>query len=213
MTKPLNYLSDLLCIESVTWDVQRNDELSGSGDGRVWQAELAPPLWIADIAVNINYHDQIKQLAARIRALHGSKEPFFINDPLSIYPFYDKTGALIGSNSITISSINAQRNLVSFAGFPAGYKLTFGDKFQVNYGTTTVRHAFIEIAGNYTANASGNISNVSIFPELPVGINTSAVAQFVKPACQMIIMPQTFNAGRASSLFTNGLTFKAIQKK
>ena len=65
MTKPLSYLSDLLCIDSVTWDVQRNDELSGSGDGRVWQAELAPPLWTADIAININYHHQIKQLAAR----------------------------------------------------------------------------------------------------------------------------------------------------
>lgn len=83
MVKPLSYLSDKLCIETVVWDIQRNDELSGSGDGRVWQAELAPPLWTAEITVNPNYHKDIKKIAALIRGLKGSKESFMLSDPLS----------------------------------------------------------------------------------------------------------------------------------
>ena len=45
----LSVLADRLDIESETWDIKRNDELSRTGDGRVWQAELAPSLWAATL--------------------------------------------------------------------------------------------------------------------------------------------------------------------
>lgn len=213
MVKPLSYLSDKLCIETIVWDIQRNDELSGSGDGRVWQAELAPPLWNAEITVNPNYHQEVKELAASIRALRGSKEAFFLNDPLSLFPASDKQGAITQGLTLTLSDINPDRNLINISGFPSGFKLTVGDKFQVTYATNPERYAFIEISESKTANASGVATSVPIFPELPVGINIGHVLRFSKPACKMIIYPTSFKAGTARDVITSGLTFKAIQQK
>ncbi len=83
---PVSFLADRLNIESVMWDIKRNDELSGSGDGRVWQAELAPPLWTADVKLNIGRNASLKQIAALIRKLQGAQEQFFLFDPLSKFP-------------------------------------------------------------------------------------------------------------------------------
>lgn len=211
MVKQLSYLSDLLCINTVVWDVQRNDEYSGSGDGRIWQAQLAPPLWTADISINVNYFEESKKIAARVRALQGSKEAFLLNDPLSMYPASDPNGTILGSSVVTISAVNPQRNIISLAGLPANYKLSFGDKFNVFYGDD--KNAFIEIAGDYTASSAGNIVSVSIFPELPINVPSNSEAIFAKPSCTMIIAPNGFNSGTAAGLFTTGLSFKGIQKK
>ena len=70
--------ADLLKISSIVWDIQRNDELSGSGDGRVWQAELAPPLWTGTVTLADMYNAEAKQIAARIRKLHGAQAGFHL---------------------------------------------------------------------------------------------------------------------------------------
>lgn len=211
MTKPLSYLNDLLCIESVVWDIQRNDELSGTGDGRVWQAELAPPLWTATFNVNVNYHDEIKRLAARIRALRGSQEPLLLNDPISKNPQFDKNGSLAGTNTITISSITNGGYTIGLNGFSPSFQLKAGDKFELNYGAG--RMSFHEVSEDYTSLSTGEFGNVNIFPNIPAGVTVGQVAKFYNPACQMIIFPDSFNPGSASGLFTTGLTFRAIQKK
>src|SRR4051812_13620834 len=102
---PLPFLADLLSIESVTWDIQRNDELSGSGDGRVWQAELAPPLWTGNVSLNIGYHNDLKQIAAKIRKLHGAQNSFFLCDPLSEYPQLDPDGSILGASVVRVGAI------------------------------------------------------------------------------------------------------------
>ncbi|MET3648025.1 carbohydrate binding domain-containing protein [Phyllobacterium ifriqiyense] len=102
----LSVLADRLDIESVVWDIQRNDELSGSGDGRVWQAELAPPLWTGDVTVNVGYHDDIKQIAALIRKLHGAQNQFYLYDPLSKYPQAYPDGNLWPGESFSNKLIN-----------------------------------------------------------------------------------------------------------
>lgn len=211
MTKPLSYLNNLLCIESVTWDIQRNDELSGTGDGRVWQAELAPPLWTATITANVNYHDDVKRLAARIRGLTGSKEPFMLNDPLSRNPQFDKTGSISGTGNKTITAITNGGRTINLSGFSNAFQLKAGDKFQLSYGAS--KFSFHEVSEDYTALSTGAFGNVNIFPAIPAGVTTGQIAQFYNPACQMIIFPDSFNPGTASGLFTTGLTFKAIQKK
>lgn len=83
---PLNDFADLLKISEVEWSVQRNDELSGSGDARIWQAELADPLWTGDVRLASATHDEAKQIAALIRKLHGAQHSFLLYDPLSKYP-------------------------------------------------------------------------------------------------------------------------------
>ena len=213
MTQALSYLSDLLCIESVTWDIKRNDEISGTGDGRIWQASLAPPLWQATINLNVNYHDEVKNIAARIRNLQGAKEPFLLEDPLSPAPLFDRDGTIASSNTITLASFNSTGYTINFGGFTPNFKLTWGDKFHIRYGVGNDKYSFHEIAGDYTASSTGSFTNVNIFPNLPAGIATGAQMYFYHPSCKMIIFPDTFSPGTASGVFTNGLTFRAIQKK
>lgn len=213
MTKPLSFLSDILCIESVVWDIQRNDELSGTGDGRIWQAELAPPLWIATINVNVNYHDEIKAIAARIRSLGGAREPFLLSDPLSKAPLFDRDGSIAGSAEPTLESFNNTGYNIAVDGFPAGFKLTWGDKFHIRYGADNDSYSFHEIVGEYTADTTGSFTNVEIFPHIPANITAGMRMYFYKPSAKMIIYPDSFNPGTAAGVFTTGLTFKAIQKR
>lgn len=212
MTKPLSYLNDILCIESIVFNVMRNDELSGTGDGRIWQAELAPPLWDCTVNVAPNYHDDAKQVAARIRALEGSKEPFLLVDPISKTPQSDKAGAFSDMVN-TIISISSNGKLISINGFPPNFKLTFGDKFSIIYGSNRDKYSFHEVAGEVSANANGQITNIPVFPFIPPSIIVNDVATFYDAPCKMVIYPDTFHAGTSTSHITSGLTFRAIQKR
>ena len=82
----LNDFADRLDIGDVEWSIRRNDELSGSGDARIWQAELADPLWTGDVRLTASHHHEAKQVAAMIRKLHGAQHSFLLYDPLSKYP-------------------------------------------------------------------------------------------------------------------------------
>jgi len=99
--------ADQLRITSVVWDIQRNDELSGTGDGRVWQTELAAPLWIGTVSLITMENNVAKQIAAKIRKLHGAQEALFLCDPLSKYPQFDPDGSIIGTRVVTVNSVAA----------------------------------------------------------------------------------------------------------
>lgn len=209
----LSVLADRLDIESVVWDIQRNDEMSGSGDGRVWQAELAPPLWTGDVTLNVGYHDDVKQIAALVRKLHGAQNQFYLYDPLSKYPQSDPDGSILGAAAVKINSITAGGRTLSLKGLPAGYKLTLADKMQIAYATSPVRNAFLEIDENVTANASGVTPVFEVFPNAPTGVAINDVVMLLKPACKGFIAPGSFNPGSGAGLITSGLTFKFIEKR
>lgn len=58
----LSVLADRLAIAQVVWDIQRNDEVSGTADGQVWQAELAEPLWSADVVLSDDPNNDVKRV-------------------------------------------------------------------------------------------------------------------------------------------------------
>ncbi|NTJ00358.1 hypothetical protein G6L07_08470 [Agrobacterium rhizogenes] len=209
----LSVFADLLKIASVVWDVQRNDELSGSGDGRVWQAELAPPLWTGTVTLADMYNAEAKQIAARIRKLHGAQEALFLYDPLSKYPQADPDGAALGASAVKVAAVGGNFDALSLKGLPASYVLTVGDKMQIAYSSNPTRYAFLEVSETVVANASGITATFSVFPFVPTGIAAELMVTLTKPACKCIIMPGSSNPGTASGPITSGLTFKVIQKK
>ncbi len=215
ITFPLatSVLADKLKIKSVVFDIKRNDELSGSGDGRLWQAELAPPLWTAEVALRTDFNDAAKQIAAIIRKLNGSQEAFFLFDPISKYPQYDPTGSILGASTVTISSIISGRNSLALTGLPAGYRITVGDKMSIAYSSSPTRYAFLEASETITANGSGVTGQIEVFPHVPVGISAAAAVTLKKPACKMILMPGSHNPGTAQMPFTENAGFQAIQRK
>lgn len=211
MTLALANLADLLRIESVVFDIKRNDELSGSGDGRVWQAELSPPLWTADVALTPAYHADAEDVATVLRSLNGSQEPFMLWNPTRRFPRADPTGALLGSNSPLIASIATDRRNIALKGLPAGYVLKRSDKLQFITGD---RNQFLEIVDEVvTANGSGLTPTFRVFPNVRIGVGVDQAVILKNPACKMILMPGSHNPGRAQAVVTMGATFRAIEKK
>ncbi|NTH50938.1 hypothetical protein G6L09_08120 [Agrobacterium rhizogenes] len=209
MVQPLSYLADRLKIESVTWSVQRNDELSGSGDGRLWQAELAPPLWTAEIKLAADYAANAEGVAALIRSLRGAQDPFLLYNPMRRHPIADPFGTILGSASVSINSLGSSTNELSLKGLPAGYALTVGDKLQIMAPKTQ----FVEIVDTIAASGSGVTSVFRVFPALRAGTAVNMAVQLVNPACAMVISTGSHNPGTTTGNITTGASFKAIEKR
>lgn len=207
---PLEFLADKLPISSVVFDIQRNDELSGSGDGRVFQAELAPPLWMATVNLQTKLNAEIKQISAKIRKLNGSQDAMFLYDPLSLYPQSDPDGSLLGSSSTKINAIGGDLGSFSLNGLPAGYKLTAGDKISAAYGS---KFDFYEVSEDVVANSSGVTPIFGVFPYVSAGLAAGNSVSLRKPAMKCIIMPGSHNPGTSDVITTQGSSFKVIQKK
>lgn len=209
----IGFFADKLKISSVEWTIQRNDELSGSGDGRVWQAELAPPLWVGTVGLSVDRIDTLKQVAALIRKLHGAQEALLMYDPLSKYPQADPTGSILGASVVAVNSIASDRSRLSLSGLPAGYKLTLADKLSITYGIDPVRYAFLEFSESITANGSGVTGLIEVFPHIPAGIVAGAAVTLIKPPCKCIIYPDSHSAGTTVQTITENAGFKVLQKK
>lgn len=213
MVKPLSFLSDAFRWKPFKWDIQRNDEYSGTGDGRVWQAQLAPVLWKATVEHQPLRNSIAEEMDAAIRSLRGAQEAFFLCSPLFCGPKSDPTGAVLGNAAVTISAIASTRDAVSLAGLPSGYVLSRGDKFTFSYGSDPVRYYFGEVSATAMENSAGAAASVSVFPDLPAGAAVGAAITLVKPACKVVLVPGTYKAGTSSGRFTSGGQFEVIQKK
>lgn len=202
----ISTFADLLPIAEVVWDVQRNDELSGTGDGRVWQAELARPLWTAEVRLRALYHNEAKRYGALIRKLHGAQESFWLYDPISKYPQADPTGAI--STSPKVHSVGSGRHTIRIKDLPTTYALKAGDKGQITYGSPA-RNFYFEVSEDVTA-SGGTTAEFGVFPHVPTGVAANNAVNLKKPACKMFIA--SFSPGRARSIFTDGMSFKAVER-
>jgi hypothetical protein len=209
----LSALSDKLRVVSVTWDVQRFDEHTGTGSGHDIQAELAKPKWTAEIALGDYYEADLKQLAAIVRKLQGSQNAFYLCDPQSLYPQYDPTGAILGASSVQIHTVGTDGQSLRLKGLPSAYKLTLGDKGQVNFGSSPARTYFFEVSESVTA-VGGVTPSFEVFPHVPTGLAANQSVVLTKPACKMIMLPGSFRPGATGEgHFTRDVGFKAIERR
>ena len=209
----LTVLADRLPIQSVTWDIKRNDELSGSGDSRVWQAELADPLWTADVQLDRDRHNEMKQIAALIRKLHGAQESFFLFDPLSKYPQADTDGTVLGASTVQVEAVGSERQTLALKGLPAGYELTLGDKGQIAYSSNPTQNYFFEFSEGITADGSGVTAEVEVFPHVPAGLVADDAVTLARPACKVFIMPGSHSPGTARRAITEGAGFTVMERR
>lgn len=209
----LAVLADILPIRSATWDIRRADELSGSGDGRVWQAELADPLWTATVTLAPRRHGEMKRIAALIRKLHGAQEAFWLTDPLSPYPQADPDGSVLGAATVQVHSVGSERRTLRLKGLPAGYQLTLGDKGQIAFSSDPAETFFFEFSESSAADGSGITAEAEVFPFVPAGVAADDAATLAKPACKMFVMPGSHNPGRAGRLLTDGQSFTAMERR
>lgn len=209
-------LADRLKIREVVWGASRNDELSGSGDGRVWQAELADPLWTADVKLAPAMSNEAKQVAALIRKLHGAQEAFFLYDPLSMFPQSDPTGSVLGASNVQVASVPSSSSL-TLKGLPDGYTLTLGDKLQIAFSSNPMRYAFLEVCETVSAGSGGVSDTFEVFPHVPAGVGIDDEVVLKRPACLGFIVPGTFkpgtSIGTADHKITDGASFTFMERR
>jgi hypothetical protein len=208
----LSVLADQLPIESCVFDVQRNDQVDGDAEGRVWQAQLAPPLWTADVGIVPLYHHEAKRILALLRKLHGSQESFWLYDPSSQYPHADQTGSIYGASNAKVHSVGSGRQTIRIKDLPSAYELKAGDKGQIAYGSSPVRNFYFEVSEDVTASA-GVTPEFEIFPHVPSAVAADDAITLIKPACKMFIMPGTLYPGEQRDVRTVGISFKAMERK
>ncbi|MFD1330262.1 hypothetical protein [Mycoplana ramosa] len=205
----LSVIYDRLPIASIEWSIQRNDEFSGLGSGDIWQAELADPLWTADVTLGRGTHNELKQAAALIRRLDGARQSFLMCDPLSLFPQADPKGTVLGAAAVTIRSVGTDRSIARLGGLPSGYVLTVGDKLQITQGSMIRFH---EVSQTVAANGAGN-ADVPVLPRLALSLAAGAVVTLKRPACPVVIEPGSHKPGVARRTITDGAAFRVLQKK
>lgn len=176
---PLAFLSDVLRPRDITFDFLRRDEQSGAGDGRLWSAELARPLWRVTLALGSYHRDYGREIDAKLRAL-GPNRPFLFADPT-----YQPSGGNPGG-AVTVGSVSADRTQLSLAGLPAEFAIAPGDRLSVTYSG---RVYLAEAAEPRTATGLGNAALFAVSPFVPFGVSAGMAVEMVKPVVKVIVPP------------------------
>ncbi len=206
----LSFFCDTLRVNRVRLGLRRNDEQSGSGDGRFWSAELARPLWTADISLADRPERLARDLEAKINGLDGTRGTFLFADPTYKGP---ASGVTTGLGSVTVSSIRADRGAIGLTGLPAGFVASAGDYLSINFGSGRVY--FGALAEGGTANGSGVLASREIRPYLPMTITTGATVELVRPRFKAIIPPSgytPFNYDLPHGEVATGASLQILQK-
>lgn len=179
---PLAFLSDVLRAGDVSFDMKRNDEMSGSGSGQFWAAELAPPLWQVTMSLAARRPEQAREIDAKIRALGIGRQTLLFTDPT-----YAPASRINPGGSASIGSISADRTRISLSGLLPDYVATIGDRISVSLGAG--RYWTAELAEGAAANTSGVTPLVTVTPYLPLGINIGARVELIAPVLRCFVPP------------------------
>jgi hypothetical protein len=201
-------LADLLPVAAVAWNELRQDATSALGSGEWLTHELGPPLHEAEVRTARMPHARAEQLRARLRTVNGGAH-FYLCNPTMLYPQADPGGAVLGSASVVIASINANRRALALSGLPAGYVITMGDYLHVDYDAPP-RRALLQAAEGATANGSGVTPEFDVRPHLRPGITAALAVSLKKPAAKVKIVPGSVRIETVTTLLSQ-LRFTARQ--
>ena len=201
-------LADLLPVAAVAWNELRQDAVSALGSGEWLTHELGSPLHEAEVRIARMSHARAEQLRARLRALDGGAH-FYLCNPTMLYPQADPGGTILGSASVVIASISANRKALTLSGLPAGYVVTTGDYLHVDYGTPS-RRALIQAVEGTIANGSGVTVVFEVRPHLRPGITAGLAVSLKKPAAKVKIVPGSVRIETVTTLLSQ-LRFTARQ--
>lgn len=149
----LDFLAKCLLGQRIPLNLRRNDERSGSGDGRFWSAELAPPLWTASYALYAHGAVKAREINAKIWGLDGMSKTFLWTDPYYKEPAAGEQG--LSAATVTVDGIRSDRGAIRMTGLPSPFTLTAGDFVTVTGSSGQVYFGqFAESQNNFTGGTS-----------------------------------------------------------
>lgn len=210
LTMPLSQenLADLMMVETVTWTLGEDQELSGTGDGETLAADLGPRLWSAECSTIAADIETIEALRGRFNALDGAIQSFYLHDPRRPYPATDPTGALLAGATVTIQSIEANRKELTLTGLPSGFELPQGTMLSV--AGPTSRTALLQLAAPVIANGGGVAGPVELRPHLRPWALAGQALTLLKPVAKVKLVPRSLSVVQVTSV-THRLRFSARQ--
>ena len=204
--------ADRLMIETATFSLSRNDQVSGLGNGQPLNAELASPLWRVDVTTYAHKNDDAEALAALIEVLGHPGRDFYIYNPRKASPREDPGGSILGGATPSIQSIATNNRQVRIQGLTGGYVLSAGDMSAFEYGPSgQKRRAVHRLLETVTANGSGLTPLVEVYPHIRTGAAEGDPVTLIKPALRAKLIPGTFRQTQVGPLHQR-LSFSAIQK-
>lgn len=184
-----DFLADCLIGERIPLVLQRYDEISGSGDGRFWSAQMARPLWTASYSLYSKSAAHAREINGKINGLDGSSKTFRWSE--RYYPG-PACGVTAGLGSVTVGGIRStDRGAVNLHGLPSGFVVTAGDYLSISYGSGKVYFGqFAETSD--PVGGGGTSGQVEMRPYLPLGISVGASVSLVQPYFIAMIPPGGF---------------------
>lgn len=212
LTFPLSRekFADLLRISSVTWRLQRRQEIS-EANGETLAADLGPALFEADVETPPMEHVEADRLQAIVDALDGAIHTFYMSNPRRPFPQHDPDGSQLEGFTPVILSVGSDNKSLALSGLPAGYTLTTGDLMAVDYSFPS-RRALFRFIGEGSANSLGQTALIEVRPHVPPGLGANDPVYLAQPAAKMIMVPDSAEVVQVS-LVHSVLRFSARQTR
>lgn len=160
---------------------------SATGGGETHYADRAPSLWKAEgIKTQAVCYADAEGIMARINSRAGGLKSFLLYNKQLPFPADDPEGLLIGMTVPKLGTIT-DRLHAAFTGFPPGYKMRAGSYFGLIFDTS--RYYLGQFAEDRTANGSGSVASVEIWPPLPASVSGTPDIIIKKPCAKFRIVP------------------------
>lgn len=202
-------LANALKISAAPFRLPPRQKLSREAGGKPRGADLGDPLWVADVTCSMLTLAEARAIDALINSLDGVKGSFYLYDPAAMYPLADPGGVILGSATVTIAALGA--DTLSLDGLPDGYALSAGDNLAFDTGSDPdVHRCFHQVVAGGTADGDGLAANIKVRPFIQPGASTGLVVTLKRPACEMIIVPGSYQPGQVRATIKS-VAFQAQQ--
>lgn len=185
-TLPVASFADLLRVSSSTFIQGWQQQRSATGGGETRYADRSTSLWTAEIETPAMEHSEAEALMALANSRAGGLKTFLLYNHRLPYPSSDPDGSIMGSTVPSLGTIT-DRLHVAFTGFPADYSMPLGSYFGIVFDTS--RYYLGQFCEARTANGSGAIAEVEIWPPLPALITGTPDVNVKKPPAKFRIVP------------------------
>lgn len=206
----LNLMTELTCIGSAQFSLQYRQEFSRMAGGNPRVSDMGPELWMAKVQTTELKRTEFLKAEAEFNRLRGSLNTFYMYPPYAPGPQSDYLGTILGASNVQIHTVDGDNKRLRLKNLPIGYVLTKGDYLSFQSGSSPIRTHLHQLVTGGTADGTGVTPLMECAPSFRVGIATNLVVTLIRPFCEMMIMPGTYEARTTKPPYSQ-ITFNAIQ--